>query len=123
MYDSKLHWTLSYLSFCSLLSFAVYISISAFVSLVDISKGIMSSTLGLNIFAIITRIKNYKSAIKKNKQKHDEIALLAKTNLDCIKGSISMSLTDTYIGCNYFLLIDVLREYDSMEENISKFET
>ena len=67
MYNSKLHWTLSYLSFCSFLSFAVYISIATFLSLVDISEGIMSSTLGLNIFAIITGIKNYKSTIKKNK--------------------------------------------------------
>ena len=53
----------------------------------------MSSTIGLNICAIIAKIKSYKSEIKK--KKHDEIALLAKSKLDCIKGAlISRSLTD-----------------------------
>ena len=39
----------------------------------------MSSAIGLNISAIIARVKKYKSIIKKKKKKHDEIALLAKT--------------------------------------------
>ena len=62
-----------------------YISISDF----DISKGVLSSTIGLNIYAIIARTKKYKS--KYLKKKHDEIVLLAKPNLDCIKSSISRS--------------------------------
>ena len=45
----------------------------------------MSSTIGLNIRAIIARIKKYKSKIKGKKKKHDEIVLFAKTNLDRIK--------------------------------------
>ena len=65
----------------------------------------MSSAIGLNIYATITRIKKYKEIIKKEKKKHDEIALLAKTNLDCMKGSVSRSLANLYIGRNYFLLI------------------
>ena len=56
----------------------VSISISAFSSLVDISKRIMGYTIVLHIFAIIARIKNYKSIIKKNKKKHNKIVLLAK---------------------------------------------
>ena len=82
----------------------------------------MSSTIGLNISTTIAKIKKYKSIIKKKKKKHDEIALLSKTNLDCIKGSISSSLTESYIEHNYFLLIDVLREYDNMKEEINKLE-
>ena len=39
----------------------------------------MRSTIGLNICAIIARIKKYKSVIKKKKKKYNEIALLAKT--------------------------------------------
>ena len=62
--------------------------------------GIMSSTIELNICAIIASIKNYKSIIKK--KKHDEMALLAKTNLDCIRESISKFLTDSYIGHDYY---------------------
>ena len=53
----------------------------------------MSSSIGLNVCVITVRIKRYKSIIKKKKKKPDEIALLAKTNLDSIKDLISSSLT------------------------------
>ena len=109
MCDSKLHWTLSYSYFS--FTVTVCISLSAFTSLLDVSKGIMSSTTGLNICGIIARIKKYKSIIKKKKKKHDKIALLANTILDCIKGLISRSLTDSYIELDYFL-IDMLRKCD-----------
>ena len=105
--NKKVCTTLTYIEhFLTLtLAVAVCIPFSAFASLVDISKGVMSSAIGLNIYAIITRIKKYKEIIKKEKKKHDEIALLAKTNLDCTKDSISRSLTNLYIGRNYFFLI------------------
>ena len=48
---------------------------------------------------------------------HNEIALLVKTNLDCITDLSSKSLTKSYIGGDYFLLIE-----DDMEEKINKFE-
>ena len=107
------------------LAFAVTvcISISAFASLVNISERIMSSTIGLNICAITTRIKMFKPIFKKKRKKHNEIALLATTNIDCIKGSIYRSLTDSYKGCNYFLLIEVLRGHDGMKEEINNIET
>ena len=60
--------------------------------------------------------------LKKKKRKHDRIALLAQTILDWIKILISSSLTDSYIECNYFQLIDVLRKYDYMKEEINKLE-
>ena len=44
-------------------------------------------------------------------------------NLDCIKDLVSRSLTDSYIERGYFLLIDVLIEYDDMKEKINKLET
>ena len=83
----------------------------------------MSSIIRLNICTIIARIKNYKSIIKKKKKKHDEIAFLAKTNLDCTKDVISRSLTDSYIEHKYFNLIDVFRKYDYMKEEINRLET
>ena len=49
---------------------------------------IMISAIGLNICVITAKIQKYKSITKKKKKKHNEIALLAKTNLDFIKGSI-----------------------------------
>ena len=70
------------------------IFISAFASVVDISKEILSFTMELNVYVITAWIKKYKSITKKKKKKHNEITLVAKTNLDCIKGSISRSLTD-----------------------------
>ena len=49
--------------------------------------------------------------------------LLAKTNLDRIKDLISSSLIDSYIERDYFHLIDVLRKYGYMKEEINKLET
>ena len=51
------------------------------------------------------------------KKKHDEIELLAKTNLDCIINSLSRPLTNSYIEHNYFLLIDVLRRRSYEKKN------
>ena len=55
--------------------------ISAFASLVDVPVGIVSSVVGLKIFAITAGIKKYKSIIKKKRKKHDKIVLLAKPKL------------------------------------------
>ena len=51
------------------------------------------------------------------------MAFLPKTNLDIIKGSVSSIFIDSYIECDYFLSIDVLREYDDMKEKINKLKT
>ena len=122
--NKKVYTTLNYIKHFLTLVFAVTvcISISALASLVDISKGIMSYTIELNIFSIIAKIKKYKSIIKKKKKKRDEIALLAKTNLHCINGSISRSSTNSYIERDYFLIIYVLREYDHMKEDINNLK-
>ena len=55
--------------------------------------------------------------IKKNEKKHDEIAFLAKINLDCMKDFASYNVaTNSCIGPDYFLVIDMLRKYDDMKE-------
>ena len=79
----------------------VSISVSAFMSLVEISKGIMTSTIRLNTCEIVSGIKRYKSIIKKKKKILDEIVLLPKAKSDCIK-DLSRSLTYWYIECHYF---------------------
>ena len=48
------------------------VSISAFASLVGVPLVIASSTIGLNICVITSRIKVYTSIITKNKKKHDK---------------------------------------------------
>ena len=55
------------LSYFSFWSYYIYF-ISIFASLIDISKGIMSSTTGLNIYAITPRIKKYKSITQKKRE-------------------------------------------------------
>ena len=99
------------------------IFISVFAPLIDIPTRIMSYAIGLNISAVVARIKKYKKIIKTKKKKNDKIALLAKIKLDSIKGLIFRSLTDPYIGRNYLLLTDVLRKYDDMKEEINNIET
>ena len=95
--SNKACTSLNYVEHYLTLAFAVTICISdlTFVSLVYISKGIMSFTIAVNICVIIETIKKYKSIIKKTKKKHNKIALLAKTKLDCIKSLISRSLADS----------------------------
>ena len=85
--NKKVCTALNYTEHFYNLVFAVTVctSASAFASLVDISKRIMSSTKWLNICAIMSRIKNYKPFIKKDKKKHDEIALSVKSKLHCTK--------------------------------------
>ena len=72
-------------------------SISAFASLVRISIGIVSSTIGWKICVITTATKRYKSIIKNRWKKHDKIVLLAKSNLNNIEVLISKALIDSNI--------------------------
>ena len=83
------------------------VSISAFDPLVDISVGISSSAVGINIRAIIAGIKTYKLIIKKKKKNHDKIVLLEKDKLNTIKVLISKSLIDSYISHDEFVSVMV----------------
>ena len=56
------------------------VSISAFSSLVGNPIEISSSVIGLNICAITAELKKHKPIIKKKKEKHDKIVLLAKSS-------------------------------------------
>ena len=83
----------------------VYISISAFTSLIGIPIGITSSATGLKICAIAAEIEKCKSIINKKKKKHDQIALLAKSKLNKIAVLISKPLLDSNISPDEFTLI------------------
>ena len=82
--NKKLCMTLNYIENFFTLVFAstICVSISAFASLVDIITGVMSSTIGSNICAIIAIVKKYKLIIKEKKKMHDEIVSLLKSRLD-----------------------------------------
>ena len=74
------------------------ISISAFVSLLDIPIGITSSGVGLKICVSAVVIKKHKSKIKKKKKKHDKTELSANSKLNKIEVLISKSIIDSNIS-------------------------
>ena len=76
------------------------ISISAFTSLLGIRIWITSSATGLKIYAITAEIKKYKTIIKKRKNKHDKIVLLAKTELNSVAILIFKALINSDISHN-----------------------
>ena len=92
--------------------------VSSFASLVENPIGITSSVIGINICVITTQIKNYKSINNKNKKKHDQIVLLAKSKLTSIEVLICKALINSNISFDKFVLINnVLKTfYDTKEE-------
>ena len=100
------------------------VSISAFISVIDIPIKITSSPIGLKICAIAAGIKKYKSIIKKKKKKHDKIVLLAKSKLKRIEILISKTLTNSNISHDEFVSINnVLKEYEEIKEETKNLKT
>ena len=81
------------------------VSISAF-ALAGIHIGITSSEIELTICVITAGIKKYQPIIKKEKKKHDKIALLAKSRLNSVEVLTSKALVDEFALTN-----DVLKEF------------
>ena len=93
------------------------VSISDFASLVGIPVRITSSTMGLKIWAITPGIKKYIPIIKKKKNKHDRIVLLAKPKLNSTEVLISKALIDSNISYDQFVLINnVLKEFMTLKK-------
>ena len=116
--------TLNYIEHILILASTVIgcISVSVFTSLIGIPIEITSFPLGLKICAITVAIKKYKSIIKKNKNKHDKIVLLAKSKLNSTEVLISKALIDSNISHDQFVLIkNILKEYDNMKKGIKNF--
>ena len=89
--------------------------------MVGIPIGIVTSTIGLKICAVPTRIKKYKSIIKKKKKKNDKIVLLTKSKLNNIEVLISKALINSVISHDEFVLItNVWKEHNDMKEEIKK---
>ena len=100
------------------------VSISDFSSLVGIPVGITSSARGLEICVVTAGMKKYKSIIKKKKNKHDKIILLAKYKLNSIEVLISKVLIDSNITHDEFVSTNnVLKEYDNMKEETNNLRT
>ena len=96
-------------------SVIVCVSISGFASLVDISKGI------LKVCAIAAGIKSHKTIIKKEKNKHGQIVLLAKNKLNTMKVLHFRAFFVSYIKYDDFVSVNnLLKEYDDMKEEMKK---
>ena len=94
------------------------VSISVFASLGVIPIGITNSAIGLKICVITTGIKKDKSIITKKRTKHDKIVLLAKSKLNSIEVLISKALINSNISHEEFVLINNLKEFCDLKEEI-----
>ena len=65
----------------------------------------------------------YFLSIIKKKKKHNKIVLLAKSKLNSIEVLISKALIDSNISQDEFILLDVLKQYDEMKEEIKNLKT
>ena len=119
----KVCTTLNYIKhfFISASTITGCISISDFLSLIGIPIEIKSSAIGLKVCAITAENEKYKSKTKKKKKKHDKIVFLAKSKSNMIEVLISEALADLKTShFNFFLINNVLKEYDVMKEEINQ---
>ena len=90
------------------------VSISAISSLVCVPVGIMSSAVGIKIYAMIAVMKKSKSIIKEKNKKHDKILgndKLGRDKLNTVEVLISKVLIDSYVTHDEFVSVNnVLRE-------------
>ena len=123
---NKVCATLNYIEHFLILACKIirFISITGFASLLDFPIGITSSTIGLKDFAIAAGIKKYRSIIKKKKEKHDKIVLLAKSKLNSIEVLISKTLIDSNIShYDFFLMNNVQNKSDDMKEETKNLKS
>ena len=121
--NKKVCMTVNYIEHFLILESMVIgcVSISAFASIVGIPIGFTSSAIGLKICEITAGIKNYRSIIKKKKNRNDKIVLLSKTKLNTTEFLITKALTDSYISHYKLVLVNnVLKKFDDMKKVIKK---
>ena len=121
----KVCTTLNYIEHFLILASAVTECVSScFWFFTCIVIGITIPVIGLKFCAITAAIKKHKSIIKKNIKKHGKTVLLTKTKLNSIEVLISMALIESYVNDDEsFLIINVLKAYDDMKEEIKNLKT
>ena len=111
----KIRKTLYYVEHILILTpvFTGYVSISAFASLVATPLGIISSAIGIKIYATTPGNKKY----TKKKKKHDKIVMLEESKLIAIDILMSKALSKSYISHREFVSMNnVLKEYNKAKE-------
>ena len=74
--------------------------------------------IALKICLVSEGIKKYNSIIKKKKEKHNKIVLLAKTKLYSIEVLISKALIDSYISHDEFVLVNNVKRIEDIKDDI-----
>ena len=119
--SKEIYLTLNYIEHFLTSLFAVIgcISISVFASLVDIPMGILSYTIGLNVFATIAEIKKYKLILKKGKKAWWN-TIASKKYVILHKRINFYFFNNSCIMHNDFLSVDsVLKKYNFIKEEIN----
>ena len=100
------------------------ISIISFTSLIGIPAGISSASFTL-IFSLTTGIiKKLLKVTRKNKKKHNEIVMLAKSKLNSIENLMSQVLIDLDILHEEFkTIVNEKEKYEQMKENIRNIKS
>ena len=83
----------------------------------------MSSAVGLKIFVITARVKNYKSIIRENKKNYDKTLWLAKLKTNSVEVLIPKILIDSNIMHDEFVLINIVpKELDDIKAKIKNYD-
>ena len=83
----------------------------------------MSSAVGLKLFVITARVKNYKSIIRKNEKNYDKTLWLAKLKTNSVEVLIPKILIDSNIMHDGFVLINIVpKELDDIKAKIKNYD-
>ena len=82
-----------------------------------------SSAVVIRICVITAGIKKDELIIKKTKKKYDKIVLLGKDKLNTIEVLNSKILIDSHISHDEVVLVNLLRQYNEMKEEIKNIKT
>ena len=95
------------------------ISITSFATVIGTSVGIASANLTL-AFSLPTRLaKKILKTTRNKKKKHNKIAMLARSKLNCMEDKISEALINNEIGHEGFMtVINEKRNYRELKESI-----
>ena len=95
------------------------VSIASFATVIEIPVGITSASLSLAFSLCMGLVKNLLKAIRNKKEKHNKIAMLARSKLNSIESKISETLINNQISHeNFITIINEDRNYRELKESI-----
>lgn len=117
----KISRTLQYVDISLIVITGVFsgVSISLLAIVIGSPIGLAIASKELKACLCLAIIKNILSIIRKKKDKHNQIVLLARTKLNIINVLIYKGLDDSDISHEEFVLVpNELKDYNEMRKNI-----